>query len=447
MGKRKQVFIFALVVALCALALFVHFQTKRRFSTFQRLPDGSYLRLAKVQFSEGTQNYQLKAVTGWKAVVAKYLPTAWRLRLGWYTSGASMVFSGGPGTNLCICAVRECSITNKGFNNVRLIIFDESGNSFDGGEDGGSMYTVGGKQQLTVEFKRPPIFPRRGRVLGLRYLQKSKEGWERVAEFTAENPAYGKYPSWTPEPLPSTKVDGDLSVTLLAFKTGLSEKDPQKPAADNEPAVTEAAFRIVQSGHETNAWRPKTVEISDATGNDWTPYPALVSSRHEDDVDFLSFGGALWPGEAAWKMRVEFSRIADFAPDEIFGFTNVIVPGATQVIKLDDAVKVGGKEVRLIAISGNKAQQPEPYKWGGVNGQVNLSIQFGPLPGYRLTLLKVTDDAGREVHFQNPTYPGEKWHVYGVKAAKEAKRLDFTFALHKSRFVEFQVKPEFVRAD
>ena len=75
---------------------------------------------------------------------------------------------------------------------------------------------------------------------------------------------------------------------------------------------------MAQAGHSTNTWRPIGVEISDATGNDWTPFPYKTQAEHEGDLDYFVFDGALWPGEAAWKMRFEFSRVADFEPNDEF---------------------------------------------------------------------------------------------------------------------------------
>src|SRR6185503_16773186 len=100
---------------------------------------------------------------------------------------------------------------------------------------------------------------------------------------------------------------------------------------DNEIASTRAALRIVQNGAESNSWRPIAAEIWDATGNHWEPEAHTISTRHgTNGLDYFSFRGALWPGEEAWKMRFELSRIADFSPDETATFNGIAVPGAMQ---------------------------------------------------------------------------------------------------------------------
>lgn len=161
----------------------------------------------------------------------------------------------------------------------------------------------------------------------------------------------------------------------------------------------------------------------------------------------MTFDGNLWPGEEAWKMRIEFSRTADFAPDEILTFKDITVPGATQAIELDDTTNIGGTELRLETICGTEAKLPARMQWATESGYINFTIQAKPwTKGERLTLLKIVDDAGREME----VLPHDDWDfgewVYAFKAPEGAKRLNFTFALHKSRFVEFTAKPEFVKA-
>jgi hypothetical protein len=69
----------------------------------------------------------------------------------------------------------------------------------------------------------------------------------------------------------------------------------------------------------------------------------------------------------------------------------------------------------------------------------------GVSEGWRLSLVRVVDDQGREVGVQN----GQEWNwgsgelVFGLKLQPDASRVDCTFALHKSRFFEFLARPTF----
>jgi hypothetical protein len=334
------------------------------------------------------------------------------------------------------------------YDDLRVVIGDDQGNRFDGGTPHGVMTSSDMLTIMRVEGWCPAAFPRRGKNLHVYYYERGKSNSPLVADFLIPNPAPGNYPTWTPEALPATRTNEGLSVSLITLKSGLSRKDKTKPAASNEIAVAEAAFRIIQAGRETNAWRPKAVEIWDATGNHWTTYPNTISSRRENGMDYFSFDGGLWPGEAAWKMRFEISRVADYLPDEVFTFSGIIVPGATQVINLENSTNIDDSKVRLMAITGDMAEQPGNLKWSTIKKHSNISISITPFPeGWRLALLKVTDDTGREAEIKREADWNSPQRVYGFKVPAGAKSLNFTFALHQSRFVEFMAKPEFAKAN
>ena len=95
---------------------------------------------------------------------------------------------------------------------------------------------------------------------------------------------------WTPEPLPITQADGDLSVTLTALATELAD-------ATGDMSSTRAIFHTEISGHPEQSWRPKSVQISDATGNKWIPYVGLASIKRTNNTDEYAFAGTLWRGE------------------------------------------------------------------------------------------------------------------------------------------------------
>ena len=64
-----------------------------------------------------------------------------------------------------------------------------------------------------------------------------------------------------------------------------------------------------------------------------------------------------------------------------------------------------------------------------------------PLDGMQMTLVKATDEQGRDVQ----SYSGQGWggndRQLQFQDLRNAKTLNITIALHKSRFVEFTVKP------
>ena len=77
----------------------------------------------------------------------------------------------------------------------------------------------------------------------------------------------------------------------------------------------------------------------------------------------------------------------------------------------------------------------------------DVSIIIGADPnfnpkGMNLTVVSATDDQGRDLwSFEQPAWAGH-YSMEFARVNADIKSLNLTLALHKSRFVEFTVKPE-----
>ncbi len=412
-------------------------------SGFQRLPDGSWLKIGGVSYTNKPA-FQNVGIVGWRRELARILPSGVAARLGWTMSGGGIRMGNLPGfTNLAVFTV--ClPATNGSFSRVRLLVSDEEGNSCVVRYASGNMMSgTSSNQSLRVDAWMVPAFPRRGKTLDLHFFDFSPSDgqWKSAARFTIPNPLPGPYASWLPERLPASKSDGDLSVTLLSLKTGASSQD----FSTNDIAVTQAGFEVSESDHTNSPWKPMDVEIWDATGNHWIPTEFTNRSR----PNFVSFYDALWPGETAWKFRFEFARFSDFAPAELVHFNDLTAPSPSQTITLDRSTNIAGCKLQLIALTGDQVRQPGDLALSSVRDHSNISIRTDPkLPGYRLEVVRITDEIGREAEI-SPGIDLSRFglsmteRVYGFKMPEGAKTLNFTFAFHKSRFVEFIVRPEF----
>lgn len=154
-----------------------------------------------------------------------------------------------------------------------------------------------------------PAFPRRSERLELRVYRL--DGFRGTSALTAElevpNPAPRDYPHWRAEPLPSTKRNGDLTVTLRALTTGLEFGERSRPASIPDIAATVACFRVAPWGWHAAEWEPVSVQYSDATGNQLEQQEGRLI-RGAGELGFPSFG-QLPSDETAWKVRVEFARV------------------------------------------------------------------------------------------------------------------------------------------
>jgi hypothetical protein len=288
-------------------------------------------------------------------------------------------------------------------------------------------------------------------------------------KFVLTNPASGAFAHWTPEPLPSTKSDGDLEVTLNKLTTGapVPYREGGNRATPNDPAnqCVHLNFDFRENGRSTTNWQAWPVQTTDAAGNQsrgliyeypkngvYPSYPDRIHPSFQPEYDGYYFQPGLWPDQP-WKVRLEFIQRFNFSDDEIVTFTNLPVkPGSQQDWNDEWSAWDIGKTnfsftVTLGTVNGAHLKLLPPLLVPDQNspGQKHVSVIIGADPdfnpsGMNLTVVAATDDQGRDL-----------WHPFGVSWAghynlefpnvHEIKSLNLKLALHKSRFVEFTVQP------
>ncbi len=289
-------------------------------------------------------------------------------------------------------------------------------------------------------------------------------------QFVLTNPASGTIAHWTPEPLPSTKSDGNLEVTLTRLIDGapVPYREGGSRAPTNDPAnhCVHLDFNFREDGQSTTNWQAWPVQTTDAAGN-WSrgliydypkngispAYPDRIHPSFPPETDGYYFQPGLWPDEP-WKVRLEFIRRFNFSDDEIVTFTNLPVkPGSQQ--DWDDewsAWDVGKTNFPFMitpaTVNGVHLKLLPPLlvvnRWQ--TGDKDISIIIGADPdfkpeGMNLTVVAATDDQGRALwSFEKPPWAGH-YSIEFARVHDDIKSLNLKLALHKSRFVEFTVKP------
>jgi len=297
-------------------------------------------------------------------------------------------------------------------------------------------------------------------------------------EFILTNPPPGTFVQWTPKPLPDTESDGDLEVTLTRLVAGAPTPDwaggSLTPTNDPANQCVHLNFDFRQNGQPTTNWVPWPVRTTDAAGN-WSrgliyAYPtngvyriwgrmingSYIPPPEHYGMDGYFYRPGLWPDESAWKVRLEFIQRSGFSDDNIVTFTNIPVkPGSQQDWNDEwDAWDVGRTNfpftITPATVKGVHLKLLPPLlllNQDSTGHPKDIDIIIGADPGFKpqgmnLTVVSATDDQGREL-----------WHPFGVPWAghysiefarvhDDIKSLNLTLALHKSRFVEFTVKPE-----
>jgi hypothetical protein len=314
-------------------------------------------------------------------------------------------------------------------------------------------------------------------------------GTAAKGEFVLINPVPGTFAQWTPKPLPDTESDGNLEVTLTKLVAGVPM--PHYQGRTNESAndpvnrCVHLDFNFRINGHATTNWQAWPVETFDASGN-WSRgliygYPTngiFLNNPLNWVFDGCFFQPGLWPDQP-WKVRLEFIQRSGFSEDEMVTFTNIPVKPGTQQDADDewtawDVVKP--KPPLAIPDSTDLTPEPPQRDDGDTNFPFTIirsavkgvhlkllpplllqdqystgypkdvSIIIGADPnfnpkGMNLTVVAATDDQGRELwSFEQPPWAGH-YSMEFARVHDDIKSLNLKLALHKSRFVEFTVKP------
>jgi hypothetical protein len=428
MGRKSSVWLGIALIAtalVAAVALLIALPQKPT----RRLRDGSVITLEAVTYGK---EHHYAQESGWRRLLEPIIPglkPSVDALVGPVISpnARTLVFwtrrrSARPGVPITALAFRR-----------RVYAFDEHGCLSETGW-GCSSVDLGWPPTEVVEAWALPAFPRRSRTVGLRIIARDPNGqWVPWAEFCTSNPTPGPHPTWTAQPLPLIERAGNLTVTLTGLTTGIQREGTLAPATGNEEAWSRATFRLTQGGRPTIIWTPAGITLSDPTGNIWSPRD--TAGGHTGGEETFSFLGNLWPDETAWKLRVRLARTAAFHPNELWVVRGLAVPGLRQSVRLTQTAERQGAELGLWSISGAIRGQR-------AGDDPSLVVRMSPVSdNLMLTLLRATDDRGRDVTPPFSTYLGGDRFSFSLFGAAFSKRVNLTFAVQKPRFVEFLARP------
>ena len=311
-----------------------------------------------------------------------------------------------------------------------------------------------------------PVFPRRNRNLEcLFWVRPGRDPFSLLGKITVRNPLYRRYPQWQPEPMPTVKKADGLDVRLddvmvgsigdgMTLYTNANGAVAQKIGLGkaSEGIGAQIAYSV-RAGRGTNeAWVCESTELCDVTGNSISPMAGGITMSLTPGImpreTFAGWHGSvwnmgsLWPGEAAWRLKMEFKRSAGFKPEEVITFKGVPIPqlGVSQAVDLTNFA--GTQPVVLKTIS---RQTNLPPMWGswldyGKLSTVRIEIPGKPA-GLVLDLVKADTDDGPP----NPFLPGDSTgnvHNFRFRSIPtNATRMDLVFSLQKPRTVEFTFQP------
>jgi hypothetical protein len=344
------------------------------------------------------------------------------------------------------------------------------------------------KDSVNTQGFRLFAFPRWDKETILRV--RPYRGVPAKGEFILTNPVPGMFAQWMTKPLPDTEFDGDLEVTLTKLVAGVPmphyQGSTNGPANDPAHQCVHLNFDFRQNGQSTTNWEAWPVQTTDASGN-WSRgliygYPTngvFTKNPLNWVLDGDYFQPGLWPDQP-WKVRLEFIQRSGFSDDEMVTFTNIPVkPGTRQdaddewtawdVVKpkpplmipdstditpdtpqRDDGETNFPFKITRAMVKGVHLKLLPPllvqdeYSTGhpkDVSIIVGADPNFNP-KGMNLTVVSATDDQGRDLWLPFGVPWAGHYSIEFANVHDDIKSLTMTLALHKSRFMEFTVKPE-----
>jgi hypothetical protein len=404
-----------------------------------RLPDGSVLRLEAVTFAP---RHQLVRGRYWQRLLAPVLPARMQpTTITYRNPEAPRVVFWTSGLGARVLAQHQ----------YRAVAFEQGAGEVD------SLARPFNAPLPSGEFVRGwalSAYPRRRERLKLRiYEGVGRQPRGVVASFTVANPALGPFLRWQPAALPATETAGDLSVTLLDGRAG-GPGPALLPERIRRQEWSQLTLRHRCDSRPPGQWEAVGLTLSDATGN--RVVPPVLTRRHTDAETGLAWMRNLLPRGEVWKARVEYVQRGGFAAGDLWTVKGVPVPrrGPEFFPEQSTTHDSGPVAFRLVP-------RRDP------SGELHFMLRLDALPrGVRLRLVHARDNRGRltfpreeeavvfptasEAHEQHVTVSApfggnrsEKWWggYRRVRVAPDARTVNLTFAVVRSRFVEFVFQP------
>ena len=327
---------------------------------------------------------------------------------------------------------------------IRVLVADDQDN-FGITDQNYYSQNVSGTLKSNVWFDGLAVlsWPRRAETLRLQVYPESDT--KMLAEFRVKNPRRMRTPPWEADPWPVTVREGDLEFSLVSLWLKVAWDARQwkmRPANGPFQTYNRATFKVTKGGELQTNWTARYIRhIRDATDN-WSHGGGFNFTNRAGEI-MNQFDGPELPDGEAWRMTVEFSRLSGFAPHELHTLTNVPLP---EIARMQPAAATPLGTNRLEIRWEPRDDKTEPLDfWAEVKPPTGSFQRGSPMSNYRLTLVRATDNLGRDVPFKNHG-GGLNTTAEKLSVPADTVALDLVFAYEPIRLITFQVKPEVYRA-
>lgn len=316
-------------------------------------------------------------------------------------------------------------------------------------ERGGESPVQYAMEQGGLNLFRYEAYPRRGRVIGLRFYRwvkaAAKPGtqrtWQFLGEVLAPNHRVSELPRWPASTFPSRGRAAGLEASVSALRI----VGPAKPSwRESGPAdVTyRANLSLTYAGKPANGWTAWLTQITDASGNVWEP------NSHDSPLPGgkvrLEFVSCPWPDEDVWNLtlRVSPTDRTPVSPGDAGWFRNLPVPRRNETIPLHRSMKIRGVSVDLAEISG---PETTGFTFPGLGWQPSARLALSQRGGDSALCgpLRAVDQRGRPVRVmpirvEAGTVDKSVFFV-PIQARPGAKSIDFAYGVRSTHVINLRV--------
>jgi hypothetical protein len=281
-------------------------------------------------------------------------------------------------------------------------------------------------------------YPRRERAFRFRLYPSGNSTSARLAELVIPNPAPTRAAPFDFRPLPQTTVDNGIEFALTELTVGgLMPKQWRLPYRSPAPWNI-AAFRITENGNSSPSWKVDSLGLSDASGNQANcRFDSMLASAGEIRCRFTD---VLWPDERAYKLTAEFVRTTNFVPEELWTAESVPVPTGRNRVRIAPNIELRGVKITSLELSPTVSG---PAAAGALRPTAHLLLRtLPPTRGIRPLLSHARDNRGQAVKFEEVSLLQNGTIWFALEISSNASNIDLTFAITRSRFVNFVAQAE-----
>jgi hypothetical protein len=421
--------------AFAVVAGFIAWFILGRDAPMLRLPDGREFSIAAVTY--GT-NHVLEGGPIWARFVAHYGPRSTAYRLGYKSSGAY------PSTVPSIVIWTRWSASNTNVPPQFASVVSAHGFETEPVSACLNQTLVSNINGVGVFVAwRFENYPRLQREFTLRFYEydlfRVRARYE--GEVIVRNPSpLAKRPVSVPG-APVNATNGLLECVLTSLRCG--GPPPRRPLTAKSaiaPWVT-AEFEFRENGQPTTNWTIKRIEAFGATSNYFFGDRLVVEL--EEGRRVAHFTGAFWPDEVDWKLVAHVAPTRNFPAESLW--TIRLPTGAflhEAFVTNLQAEAQGVRNCRLsIGLEGGDLFQPNNPGLRLAKLRVNYTPDASDL---FVDIASATDDQGREILTSRSLSPRPGSCEADMKSLFNAQYVDLTFATHRSRKLEFRVRPVLV---